>query len=291
LAEGAALPEAERVRGGALAQSLSVPVLGRAWQMLLKGVAEVETAPDRRAAAEMVLIRLCYVADLPTPGDLVRRLGDGRANPPPSSPPLMAIVAPREAALSPPSARDGGGNLSVSNGAPISRPEALLALNSFREVAELVRDRREAMLHAHLLHSVHLVRFSPGVIELRTEPDAPRDLASRLGAVLQEATGTRWTIALSAAEGDATLARQGEDADIARRESASEHPLVRAILLAFPGASVGAVRDSRVDSYGLLREPSKNEDQAAPVLTLEPDMPEFAPDDATFVDSEMEDDG
>ncbi len=69
------LPEAERIRGAALADRLSVPMLARAWQMLLKGVGEVETAPDRRAAAEMVLIRLCHVSELPPPGDLVRRLG------------------------------------------------------------------------------------------------------------------------------------------------------------------------------------------------------------------------
>ncbi len=62
----------------ALADRLTIPVLGRAWQMLLKGVAEVEAAPDRRAAAEMVLIRLCYLADQPTPGDLVRRLSPVR---------------------------------------------------------------------------------------------------------------------------------------------------------------------------------------------------------------------
>ena len=68
------LPESDRTRGAELADRLSVPALGRAWQMLLKGIGEVETAPDRRAAAEMVLIRLCHVADLPSPGDLVRRL-------------------------------------------------------------------------------------------------------------------------------------------------------------------------------------------------------------------------
>src|SRR5262249_58922999 len=79
LRDSAELPEAERTRGGALADRLSVPVLARTWQMLLKGVAEVETAPDRRAAAEMVLIRLCHVADLPPPGDLIRRLSGGAA--------------------------------------------------------------------------------------------------------------------------------------------------------------------------------------------------------------------
>jgi DNA polymerase III subunit gamma/tau len=55
------LPEAERTRGAALADRLAIPALGRAWQMLLKGISEVEAAPDRRAAAEMVLIRLCHV--------------------------------------------------------------------------------------------------------------------------------------------------------------------------------------------------------------------------------------
>ncbi|NVN42076.1 DNA polymerase III subunit gamma/tau, partial [Ameyamaea chiangmaiensis] len=77
------LPEAERVRGATLADSLSVPVLGRAWQMLLKGVSEVEAAPDRREAAEMVLIRLCYVADLPTPEKLVRAATAGEDVAPP----------------------------------------------------------------------------------------------------------------------------------------------------------------------------------------------------------------
>ena len=74
------------------------------------------------------------------------------------------------------------------------------------------------MLHAHLLHSVHLVRFAPPVIELRPQPDAPRDLAPQLAALLSEVTGTRWTIALSAAEGEPTLAEQGTAADAARRD-------------------------------------------------------------------------
>ena len=77
LRESQDLPEAERTRGAEFADRLTVPVLARAWQMLLKGVGEVEIAPDRRAAAEMVLIRLCHVSDMPTPGDLVRRLSSG----------------------------------------------------------------------------------------------------------------------------------------------------------------------------------------------------------------------
>ncbi len=77
LSTGTSLPEAERTRGAALAGMLSIPFLGRLWQMLLKGVQEVEAAPDRRAAAEMILIRLCHVADMPPPGELLRRITEG----------------------------------------------------------------------------------------------------------------------------------------------------------------------------------------------------------------------
>ncbi len=235
------LPEAERTRGAALADALTIPVLGRAWQMLLKGAGEVEAAPDRRAAAEMVLIRLCHVADMPPPGDLVRRLSEAGATAP-------AAPAPAANGGGGARARAGGGAvaLAVAQGAP--------GPASFRDVVALAGAQRQAMLHAHLLHSVHLVRFAPPVIELRPEPDAPRDLAAKLAALLTEATGARWTIALSAEAGEPTLAEQGAAADAARRSAAAEHPLVRAILDAFPGARIETVHDAAADAYGLPPE-------------------------------------
>ena len=235
------LPEAERTRGAALADRLSVPVLARAWQMLLKGVGEVETAPDRRAAAEMVLIRLCHVSDLPPPGDLVRRLSSGAD--------AGGRRRPRRRRRR--RRRAGGRRRRAGHRMP-RRPTAAPRLASFRDVIALVAEQREAMLHAHLVHSVHLVRFAPPVIELRPQPEAPRDLAPRLGALLTEATGTRWTIALSTAEGEPTLAEQGTAADTARRTAAADHPLVRAILDAFPGARIDTVHDTAADAYGCL---------------------------------------
>jgi DNA polymerase-3 subunit gamma/tau len=150
-------------------------------------------------------------------------------------------------------------------------------LITFRDVAAFVKEQREAMLHAHLLHSTHLVRFAPPVIELRTEPDAPRDLAPKLAALLSNATGVRWTIAVSTAAGEATLAQQGNAADAVRREEAADHPLIRAIMDAFPGARIDSVRDGNVDDYGLPNAP-------AIVPLGEPDMPDFAPPDAEFSD-------
>jgi len=249
------LPELERTRGAVMADSVTIPLLGRAWQMLLKGVAEVEAAPDRRAAAEMVLIRLCHVADLPPPGELVRRLTGQPGN----------GAAALAGAAGPPSG-GGGGTRAVAGGGtilaqPVETPVALLAepakttrLASFRDVVALVAAEREPLLHGHLLHSVHVVRFAPPVIELRPQADAPRDLASRLAAVLLNVTGTRWTIVVSAEAGEPTLAQQGNAADTLRRQIAADHPLVRAILDAFPGARIEAVRDPGVDDYGLAPE-------------------------------------
>ncbi|HEY0426006.1 MAG TPA: DNA polymerase III subunit gamma/tau [Rhodopila sp.] len=262
LRESQDLPEAERTRGAELADRLNVPVLARAWQMLLKGVGEVEIAPDRRAAAEMVLIRLCHVADMPTPGDLVKRLTSAQPGGPAPFPP-----------------GGGGGVRAVANGGAVISAEPVVQagprLGTFREVVAWVGEQKEAMLHAHLLHSVHLVRFAPPVIELRPQAEAPRDLASRLAALLSEATGTRWTIAMSAMTGEPTIAEQGNAADTVRKAAAADHPLVRAILAAFPGARIDTVHDKTADAYGL------------PASVPEaPDMPDFAPPDAEYFEED-----
>jgi DNA polymerase-3 subunit gamma/tau len=214
----------------------------------------------------MVLIRLCHVSDLPPPGDLVKKFlaQGGGAAPAPAHPP-----------------NGGGGARAMAGGiAPAaSAPFPATALaeaprpKTFRDVVALASAERELMLHGHLLHSVHLVRFAPPVIELRPQPDAPRDLAAKLGALLQRVTGERWTIAISAAAGEPTLAEQGESADRTRRSTAADHPLVRAILEAFPGARIDAVRDPGVDAYGLPALPGED------ISLGEPGTPGYTSDD------------
>ncbi len=320
LRTGNELPEAERVRGAALADALSVPVLGRAWQMLLKGVGEIETAPDRREAAEMVLIRLCHVADMPTPAELVRQLqteGAG-AVAPRTSPSLPggsaggavsqasgpAAVASRS--LAPESSPAGAPAMSASlqlvsvGGAALRAPEPVLpeppvpapdatpagataeppSLRSWREVVAFVNSQRLATLHGNLMHCAHLVRFRPPVIELALEERTPRELSQQLAAVLFEATGTRWNIVIVRDEpGEPTLAQQAGlvQADLDR--DAETHPLVMAILAAFPGAVVGPVSDRSLDEYYAL-PPEQSESLLAE--DGPPEM-EFAPEGAESV--------
>jgi DNA polymerase-3 subunit gamma/tau len=262
LRQDTALTEDERTRGAALADRLSIPVLARAWQMLLKGVQEVaQDGVDRRAAAEMVMIRLAHAADLPTPGDLVRRLAEqgsqGGSGPAvPSGGPgggLRAIA--------------GGGAVAAAAPAPVA--QAAPQPSSWREIVALASGR-QPLLHAHLVHSVHPVHVAPGRIEMRPRPDAPRDLAQQIVALLQQATGTRWTVSLVNAGGEPTLAEQGRSAEQDRLALARVHPLVQAVLQAFPGATIELVRDGSLDAYGL----------PPPVVGSSDDGRDFAPPDA-----------
>jgi DNA polymerase-3 subunit gamma/tau len=256
LSTSGALPEMERVRGLALAEKLSIPWLGRLWQMLLKGVAEVESAPDRKAAAEMIVIRLCHVADMPPPAELIKT--------------LQNQPAPNTSALAALPSGDGGAR-AVANGAPVQAEAAPAPAPApkkidFSDVVALAASKRDMMLYAHLRQSAHLVRFAPPVIELRLEPDAQRDFAQRLAALLEAETGRRWTIALSQAEGEPTIAARERSVEAAAKDSAADHPLVRAILETFPGA--------RIES--LHAAPEITETTAEPP----PDWGEFAPIDA-----------
>jgi DNA polymerase-3 subunit gamma/tau len=218
LAQSSTLPELERTRGVELVQVLGIPFLGRLWQMLLKGLAEVENAPERRAGAEMILIRLCHVADLPPPGELVKKLTE----------------TPGAAMGGTASGPTGGGVRAVANGGTVMAARTL----TFHDVVALAMQKRDVMLYAHLRQSVHLVRFAPPVMELRLDPDAPRDLIPKLGKLLEAETGRRWTLALSNLPGEPTIAEADGEATAKARDEALAHPLVQAILTSFPGAKV-----------------------------------------------------
>ena len=235
-----ALPETQRARGKDLAAKLGMPVLARSWQMLLKGLQEVRSAPVPLAAAEMVLVRFAYAADLPNPADLAREWKDkgGPGVAPPSRP------APNGA---------GGGSASTAvatqpraMAAPQPQPGETVALAAmpanFTAVVALCKEMREGALAGELINDVHLVSFEPGRIELRLDSGAHHDLPGRLIDKLKGWTGQRWVVSLSKLPGEPTLAEQEQAEDSRRRAHVQAHPLMQAALLAFPGAVLGEVR-------------------------------------------------
>ena len=255
---GDPIAEGDRARARPLAEKLTIPVLARVWQMLLKGLEEVQVAPSPIQAAEMVLVRIAYVADLPAPAELVRSVvaapgpagsrGNGAAitSNAPADAPAIALAQSTETTPSRPTA---GNALRAVAEFPIALPTAGIQPaydsqpQSFAEVIALFDKRREALLRSHLWSDVHLVHFEPGRIEVRPASSAPRDLTNRLGQLLSEWTGSRWLIAVSEAEGEPTLLEQEEGRQRDLRNEVTSHPLVQAVLETFPGATIAAVRE------------------------------------------------
>jgi len=240
---GDPIAEGDRERARPLAEKLPMPLLARLWQMLLRGLGEVQTAPSPIQAAEMILVRLAYVADLPAPAELVRLVQDGAEGAEASG---ASSLRHEAGPLMSAAARPAGGNaLRAPAGLrqPADKPMETLAPapprasayepmpRNFEELLALFDRRREAVLRSHLATNLHLVRFEHGRIECR------------LAQLLSEWTGARWLVAISDEEGQPTLRQQKEAHEHELRNEVASHPLVQAVLETFPGATIAAVRE------------------------------------------------
>ena len=257
VADDVSLSEAERTRGRAFAAQLSMRVLSRAWQMLLKGISEVQASGRPVAAAEMVLVRIAYAADLPTPDEVVRSLSEnGAATTRPQGNGGGAQAqsyaprydAPRgssrsSAAVSPRPADD-----------PVARlgePAAVvptLSIGSFDELIALAADKRDIAAKMALERDVRLVRCEDGQLEIALEPSAPKTLVHDLQRKLTGWTGKRWIVVVSKEQGAPTMRSQAEAQQAEIERGVQNDPLVQAVLSRFPGAKVVGVTQNAQES-------------------------------------------
>ena len=246
----------EASRGVDFAATLSMPVLTRAWQLLTKGLQDMRDAPRPLAAADMVLVRLAYAADLPTPDDVLRKLasapqsgGDGRApvrsGAPSGGGGASAMAAPR--------------TMSVAASTPLpqqrptaqaqaeTQPQARVEIPRFEDLVTLAQVNRDIQLKIALEQDVRLVRFERGSIEFSLTPGASPQLAQTLMRRLQEWTGIRWMVAVSREEGAPTLKEQANTRAEEKMTGVRAIPLVRKVLEAFPGAQIMAIRTPEIE--------------------------------------------
>jgi DNA polymerase III subunit gamma/tau len=247
-ASHAAVSETERVRGTAFAEQLSLSVLSRAWQMLTKGIAEAAEAPRPLIAAEMVLVRLCHAAELPTPGEALRALQEQRNGPTAAAEPrprasarsaaqTSVMGAPQPALRQPTAARRQPQEEPQS--AAASHPE----LRRFEDLVARAHAERDRMLVYELERHVRPVRFEPGRLEIALESEAATDLPQRLSQVLQGWTGKRWIVAVSQEKVAETVHEARQRSKAAVMDEVRADPLVRKVLDRFPGAEIVSVRE------------------------------------------------
>ena len=264
LADDVSLTEAERSRGRGFAAKLSMRVLARTWQMLLRGITEVEAAGRPIDAAEMVLVRIAYAADLPTPDEVIRSLGETRSGngasptlPAPASGggtaggaaaarPELRSEAPRGSRGPLASAAPMAAPRQSENPAPFDEPVArdseLRAVKSFADLIALAAEKRDLGMKSALERDVRLVRFEDGTIELALEPSARQSLVGELSKKLAEWTGRRWMVAVSSEAGMPSLRAQAEARKAELKDGVRDDPLVQAVLARFPGAEIVDVR-------------------------------------------------
>lgn len=234
VADDVSLAESERVRGRTFAAALSMRILSRTWQMLLKGIAEVQSAGRPVAAAEMVLVRIAYAADLPTPDEVVRSMGNGPASATSARPqgngggaiqnstsatnsanatsaPAPRYDAPRGA---PQAARSANPVAQLADSAP---EPAALRIGRFEDLVALATEKRDLQIKAALERDVRLVHCEDGKLEIALEPGANKTLVNELSRKLSGWTGRQWMVIVSRDAGASTLRAQAEAQDADRK--------------------------------------------------------------------------
>jgi DNA polymerase-3 subunit gamma/tau len=251
------LAEVERKRGRELALGLSMRVLSRTWQMLFKGLTEVKEAPRPIAAAEMVLVRIAYAADLPPPDEVIRNLTDtaprtaapartsGTAAPslapvshsePVRNEPVRSSARPALAPAAMPQPRDPVGRTAET--AP-----AAMAFSRFADLIAFANEKRDLPLRTLLERDVRLVHFEDGKLEIALEPSASKALIGDLARKLTALTGRRWMVVVSAEAGQPTVKAQAEAQRTEFIAGVQNDPVVQNVLARFPGAQIVAVRE------------------------------------------------
>jgi DNA polymerase-3 subunit gamma/tau len=250
-------------------------VLSRTWQMLFKGLTEVQEAAKPLAAAEMVLVRIAYAADLPTPDEVVREVqgspqGNGASAPAsgsggaaPRGPSAPRFDSPRgspRASLAPAQLVTAR----VPDIATMRAPQAAptLGVASFPALIALAGEKRDILMKGALERDVRLVRFEDGQLEIALEPSARPTLVTDLQRKLTEWTGRRWVVVVSREAGETTVSSQLAAKKSELEQGVRADPLVQAVLARFPGAEIVGVtrRDGTAEAPPVDDVPMPNPD-------------------------------
>ena len=235
----------EKARGQSFSQSLSMRVLTRTWQLLLKALDEISSAPNSMMAAEMAIIRITHVSDLPSPGELVKKLTNSQPdNTVVKKESSEGITTNTTSSNYIQSQSKETNSTSIDGNTALALDAETLALQypTFESVLEIIRKFRDMKLLIDVENSIRLSSYMPGRIEFTPTKDAPKDLAQRLGQLLQSWTGFRWAVTV-VSHCSAKTIQEHRNAEEAQLElDAKLHPFVKTVFEKFPKASITEIK-------------------------------------------------
>ena len=201
------------------ASRLGHAAIHRLWQLLLKGLSEVQNAGMPLEAAEMTLLRVIHASELPDPGEVIGKLGSGEA----------MSAAPTGPAPGRPSSGEG-----------------MRAPATFRALIDQLAANGKPHIAQQLHDYVGLVRYAPPELVIRPVKPLPGDFTRDLVATLKALTGDRWSVIAADGEAEPTLQEQEKAQDSRKLQEVLDSPLVKASLSAFPEAElIGYTNDEQ----------------------------------------------
>jgi DNA polymerase III subunit gamma/tau len=226
-------PEDEQ-RAEQLVKQVSLQFLTHSWQLMLKAMQDIHSAPNPLMALEMAMMRAAHLASLPSPSEVIRKIQQqagefsNHATPAP-----MPAMTPRSTQVTSAAAAPVASVAPAMNAAP--QP------SSFDQVLALLQDRKEAVLYEVLYRDAQLVSFQQGRIEVNLSEMAPASAAGDIGKKLTELTGQRWVIVLSREQGQPSAYEQAQQQKQQSLTKAKDHPLVAEVLELIPGAKLNKI--------------------------------------------------
>lgn len=241
LLNSTSLSEIEKKTFATLSTSCSLAVLSKIWQMLIKGISEINMAPSAVEALEMILLRVAYSASLPTPYEIlneVKKNSDlaGTSSVYSGQSSLLQNSAAAAPVSVPPSGTEKKNDLTAT----VSAGETS-GFNTVEDFLHYLEGTKKALIEYSIKHDVCIREFSDGHIAMNIAPAIHQDFIMNLHKLLSEATGRQWEIEIIKGDLGETIADKEKSAAEATKKNVSEYPLVKKILEEFKGAKIETV--------------------------------------------------
>ena len=232
LLNSTSLSEIEKTTFTDLSGKCSLAILSKIWQMLIKGISEINIAPSAVEALEMILLRIAYSASLPTPYEILNEVKKNSN--------LSGYSA-----SSSPSVGSEKKNLAT---APISSDSNATVFNTVEDFLRYLEGAKKALIEYSIKNDVCIREFSDGHIAMNIAPTIHQDFIMNLHKLLSDATGKQWEIEIVKGEVGETIAEKEKSAVEAKKKNVAEYPLVKRILEEFKGSKIETVIRKNLDN-------------------------------------------
>ena len=239
--------EAERTFCAKISDKLSVATLSKIWQMMLKGISEIQMAPVQIDALEMILIRIAYSASLPSPYDL---LNDVKKNSELRLVPQINIAsAPLPETKVP---------LSQEQSVPENKSEEVI-FKDFKSLLSFLEAKKYPLIVYTLKHNISVVEFENAHMKIRIADTVQPQFIADVIKVLEETTGQHWVIDVLTGPLGTTVADEELSALARQQQDVMQYPLVQAIMAEFKGAKIDSLTRQSSELQQKTEEVSDND--------------------------------